>query len=130
MKTIEKEIQGLGMPWEEEYGYAQGVRNGDTVWLAGQVGHDDKGVLAIGMEAQMKQAYANIEKLLRGFDMKMDDVTEEVLYVLDIKTAFECRKEFGKEFYTEPMGIASTLIEVKGLVLPGQLIEIKIVAKK
>lgn len=130
MKTGEKEIQNLGMPWEEEYGYAQGVRNGDTAWLAGQVGHDDEGVLANGMEAQMKQAYANIKKVLNGFDMKMDDVTEEVLYALDINAAFECRKKFGKEFYREPMGIASTLIEVKGLVLPGQLIEIKIVAKK
>lgn len=130
MQTIEKEIQSLGMPWEEEYGYAQAVRNGSTVWIAGQVGHDGKGVLAVGMEEQVKLAYANIKKLLEGFDMKMDDVTEEVLYALDIKAAFEARKKFGKEFYTEPMGIASTLIEVKGLVLPGQMIEIKIVAKK
>jgi len=127
---MEKEIQGLGMPWEQAYGYAQAVKNGSTVWIAGQVGHDENGVLSIGTETQMKQAYANIKKLLEGFEMNPDDVTEEVLYVLDIKAAFEARKKLGKEFYNEPMAIASTLIEVKGLVLPGQMIEIKIVAKK
>lgn len=42
----EKKIQSLGMPWEKEYGYAQAVMKGYTAWLAGQVGHDDKGMLA------------------------------------------------------------------------------------
>ena len=130
MITNEKEIQSLGMPWEKEYGYAQAVKKGDTAWLAGQVGHDDKGLLAEGMEAQMIKAYANIKKLLAGFDMEMDDVVEEVLYVLDIGAAFNARKKHGKEFYPDPNRIPSTLIVVSGLTLPGQVIEIKIVARK
>jgi 2-iminobutanoate/2-iminopropanoate deaminase len=130
MKTSKKEIQGLGMPWEKEFGYAQAVKLGNSVWIAGQVGHDNKGDLAEGMEPQMKLAYNNIKKLLAGFDMTMDDVMEEVTYVLDINTAFEASKKLRKEFYSDPMQIASTLVAVNGLVLPGQLIEIKIVAKK
>jgi hypothetical protein len=31
--TINKEIKSLGMPWEKEYGYAQAVKVGDTVYL-------------------------------------------------------------------------------------------------
>ncbi|MEO8415630.1 MAG: Rid family hydrolase [Ginsengibacter sp.] len=130
MITEDKEVQSLGMPWEKEYGYAQAVMKGDTAWLAGQVGHNDKGLLAEGMEAQMIQAYANIKKLLTGFDMEMDDVVEEVLYVLDLAAAFEARKKHGNEFYPDPNRIPSTLIVVNGLSLPGQMIEIKIVAKK
>lgn len=130
METAKKEIQALGMPWEKEFGYAQAVKLGNSVWIAGQVGHDDKGVLAEGMEAQMNQAYNNIKKLLAGFNMTMDDVMEEVTYVLDINTAFEASKKLRKEFYPDPMQIASTLVAVNGLVLPGQLIEIKIIAKK
>ena len=127
---MEKEFQGLGMPWEKEYGYAQAVKSGSTVWVAGQVGHDENGILAAGMEAQVRRAYANIEKLLQKYDMSMNDVVEEVLYVLDVKAAFDARKKIGKEVYKEPMSVASTLIEVKGLVIPGQVIEIKIVAQQ
>ncbi|MBD0259851.1 MAG: RidA family protein [Cytophagales bacterium] len=130
MEVKEKEAKGLGMPWEAEYGYAQAVRVGNMVWLSGQLGHDDKGVLAEGMEAQMRQTYANIRRLLEAYGLTMDDVTEEVLYVLDTQAAFLARKKLGREVYADPMQVASTLIGVVGLALPGQLVEIKIVARK
>jgi 2-iminobutanoate/2-iminopropanoate deaminase len=130
MKAVKKETLGLGMPWEKEFGYAQAVKLGNSVWIAGQVGHDDKGRLAEGMEAQMKLAYDNIKTLLARFDMTMDDVMEEVTYVLDINTAFEASKKLRKAFYSDPMQVASTLIAVNGLVLPGQLIEVKIIARR
>lgn len=128
MKQDKKETQSLGMPWEKDYGYAQALKYGNKVWLAGQVGHDEKGKLADGMKAQMKQAYANIKKLLKGFDMTMNNVMEEVVYVTDLDAAFEARKSIGKECYEDPMLVPSTLIEVKKLSLPAQLIEIKIIA--
>lgn len=31
------------MPWEKEYGYAQAVQVGDTIYVSVQVSHDDKG---------------------------------------------------------------------------------------
>jgi hypothetical protein len=30
--SINKETMGLGMPWEKEYGYAQAVKVGDTIY--------------------------------------------------------------------------------------------------
>lgn len=130
MNSSEKQTQGLGMPWEDEYGYAQAVKIGEMVWLAGQVGHDENGQLADGMESQMLLAYKNINKLLMGFDFTMEDVAEEVLYVTDMQAAFAARKKYGKQFYTDPKKVASTVIVVSGLALPGQLLEIKIMAKK
>lgn len=130
MQHQDKEIQGMGMPWEDEYGYAQAVKKGDTVWIAGQLGHDDKGVLAQGMEAQMKQTYANIKNILSRYNMTMDDVVEEVLYVLDMQTAFEARRDNKTTFYTNPKSVASTIVVVSGLALPDQLVEIKIVARQ
>jgi enamine deaminase RidA (YjgF/YER057c/UK114 family) len=114
------------MPWEKEFGYAQAVKVGETAYLSGQLGHDENGVLADGMEAQMRQTYANIQTLLARFGMTTDDVVEEVLYVLDTNAAFAARKKLGKEVYPDPMRIPSTLIGVVGLALPQQLIEIKI----
>ena len=128
MNNGHKESQAFGMPWEDDYGYAQAVKKGDTVWISGQLGHDEKGVLAQGMEAQMKQTYANIQMLLSRFRMTMDDVVEEVLYVMDMQTAFEARKKYKAEFYSNPKSVASTIVVVNGLALPGQLIEIKITA--
>ena len=125
-----KEIQKLDVPWEKDYQYAQGVKRGDTVWLAGQLGHDDKGILATGMEAQVQLSYNNIKKLLTAFNLEMDDVVEEVLYVLDMPAAFEATKKLRQQFYKNPGEVATTIDAVRGLALPGQLIEIKIVAKQ
>jgi 2-iminobutanoate/2-iminopropanoate deaminase len=130
MNNTDKELLTLHMPWEEEYGYAQAVKKGNMVWLSGQLGHDDNGVLAQGMEEQTRLTYANIKKLLEGYHMTMDDVVEEVLYVTDMASAFAARKGYGRQFYSDPRRIASTIVVVSGLALPGQLIEVKIVACK
>ncbi|KAA0125959.1 RidA family protein [Chryseobacterium sp. SN22] len=128
MSQENKTAEGFGMPWEDIYGYAQAVKKGNTVWISGQLGHNEKGELADGMEAQMKQAYANIKELLSRFDMTTENVVEEVIYAMDMTTAFEARKNFKAEFYGNPKAVASTMVGVSGLALPGQLVEIKIVA--
>lgn len=130
MKNDDKKIAALGMPWEKEYGYAQAVKHRDTVWVSGQLGHDERGALHEGMENQMRQTYANIGNLLKGFDMGAESIMEEVLYVTEMATAFEARKKLGYEFYPDPMAVASTIVVVNGLALPGQLIEIKVVAQR
>jgi enamine deaminase RidA (YjgF/YER057c/UK114 family) len=54
------------MPWEKEYGYVQAAKVGDTIYVSGQVSHDDTGnIVGRGdMETQMRQAYSNIPKIL------------------------------------------------------------------
>lgn len=118
------------MPWEAQYGYAQALKLGDTVWLSGQIGHDEHGNVAGDMESQMRQAYANIQKLLAGYDMTMADVVDEVLYVLDNDTAFGARQLLGREVFPDPMQVPSTMIGVTRLNLPDLLVEIKVVARK
>ncbi len=84
--AINKETKSFGMPWEKEYGYSQAVKVGDTIYLSGQVSHDDKGDI-VGlrdMEAQMRQAYTNIQKLLAQYGATMDNVVDEVLFVTDM----------------------------------------------
>jgi len=129
MLNEKKEFSTFNMPWEEVYGYVQAVKNGDTVWISGQLGHNSEGVLLEGMENQFKQAYANIGTLLKGFGMKHDDIVEEVIYVTDMASGFEARKICGKSFYADPKRIASSIIGVSELALPGQMVEIKIIAK-
>jgi 2-iminobutanoate/2-iminopropanoate deaminase len=32
---MRKEVKGFGMPWEDEYGYAQAVKVDDTIYVSG-----------------------------------------------------------------------------------------------
>jgi 2-iminobutanoate/2-iminopropanoate deaminase len=129
--TINKETKSLGMPWEKEYGYAQAVKVGDTIYVSGQVSHDDRGnIIGPGdMETQMNQAYINVQKVLTQYGATMDSIVDEILFVTDMDAAFatagKCRE---KAFSGTPI-VASTIVQIQRLAFPDFLIEIKCVAK-
>ncbi len=81
------------------------------------------------MEAQMRQAYANVQKLLAEYGATMDNVVDEVVFVTDMREAFEAAKKCRKEIFSGQPVVASTIVEVKKLAFPELLIEIKCVAK-
>lgn len=124
-----KTFKTFDMPWEKVYGYVQSVKKGDTVWISGQLGHDMDGNLAEGMEKQFEQTYKNISALLSEFGLNANHVVEEVIYVIGMQEGFENRKKFGKDFYGDDCIVASTIVGVTELALPGQVVEIKIVAR-
>ena len=129
--AINKETKSLGMPWEKEYGYAQAVKVGETIYLSGQVSHDEEGNIVglSDMETQMRQTYANIQKVLSQYGATMDNIVDEVLFVTDMDSAFaaavKCRREV---FSTTPV-VASTIVQIQRLAFPELMIEIKCVAK-
>jgi enamine deaminase RidA (YjgF/YER057c/UK114 family) len=142
--SVKKEAKGLGMPWEKEYGYAQAVKVGDTIYLSGQLSHDDEGnlvgaapvndegrILDHGnMGIQMRQTYANATKLLGLFGATLDDVVEEVVYVTDMDAAMAAAGAVRKEAYgSDRPEVASTIFVTPRLAFAAQLIEIKFVAR-
>ena len=78
------------MPWEKEYGYAQAVKVGDTIYVSGQVSHDDNGnIVGRGdKEAQMPQAYTNIQKSLAKYGATMENIVDEIVFVTDTDAEF------------------------------------------
>lgn len=129
--TSAKETKTFKMPWESEYGYAQAVKAGDTIYLAGQVSHDAEGnFVGIGeMETQMRQAYANVAKLLREYGADMENIVDEVLFVTDMEAAFAARVKCRRDVFGEFPALASTIVQIERLAFPEFLIEIKCVAK-
>ncbi len=129
--TIRKEAKSLGMPWENEYGYSQAVKVGDTIYLAGQVGHDDKGnVLGVGnMEVQMRAAYANIEKVLAQYGASMDNVVDEMLFVTDMDAAFAARVKMKQGVFSGSPVLSSTIVQIQRLAFPQLMIEIRCIAR-
>jgi enamine deaminase RidA (YjgF/YER057c/UK114 family) len=129
--AIVKETKSLGMSWEKEYGYTQAVKVRNTIYLAGQVSHDDKGnIVGPGdMEAQMRQAYANIEKVLAQYGATIDNVVDEVLFVTDMDAAFAARVKCRQVVFAGKPQVASTIVQIQRLAFPELMIEIKCVAK-
>jgi enamine deaminase RidA (YjgF/YER057c/UK114 family) len=136
-------VENLGVPWEDAYGYVQAIQRGDTIYVSGQLSHQGSELVApapvdehgavrdfSAMGEQMRQTYLNAEELLRRFGASLDDVVEEVLYVLDIDAAFAVAGRVRKAAYRrEDPQVASTLVGVTRLAFPEQLLEIKFVAR-
>ncbi|NIO07564.1 MAG: RidA family protein [Deltaproteobacteria bacterium] len=129
--SIKKEVKSLGMPWEKEYGYSQAVKIGDTIYLSGQVSHDDKGnVLGEGdMEVQMRAAYANVKKVLAQYGASMENVVDEILFVTDMDAAFPARVKMKDEVFAGSPVVASTIVQIQRLAFPQLLIEIRCIAR-
>jgi enamine deaminase RidA (YjgF/YER057c/UK114 family) len=129
--TISKEAKSFDMPWEKEYGYAQAIKVEDTIYVSGQVSHDDKGnIVGRGdMETQMRQAYENIQKLLTQYGATLKNVVDEVLFVTNMDAAFAAAVKCRQEIFSGAPVIASTIIQIQRLAFPELMIEIKCVAK-
>jgi 2-iminobutanoate/2-iminopropanoate deaminase len=129
--TINKETKSLGMPWEKEYGYAQAVKVGDTIYVSGQVSHDDKGdIVGRGdMEVQMRQAYANIQNVLAQYGVKMENMVDETLFVTDMDAAFAAAVKCRQDVFSGTPVVASTIVQIQRLAFPELMIEIRCVVK-
>ena len=142
--TLKKEIKTFGMPWESQYGYVQAVKVDDTIYVSGQLSHDEQGNVVgaaplddsgkildhSNMETQMRQTYANAKKILGEFDATLDNVVEEVIYVTDMDQAMSVAGPVRKEAYrSDKPQVACTILVTPRLAFPTQLIEIKFVAK-
>jgi 2-iminobutanoate/2-iminopropanoate deaminase len=129
--TISKEAKSLGMSWEKEYGYSQAVKVDNTIYVSGQVSHDDKGkVVGRGdMEMQMRQAYANIKKVLAQYGATMNNIVDEVLFVRDMDAAFAARVKCKQEVFSGDPVLASTIVQIQRLAFPELLVEIRCICK-
>lgn len=134
-----KTVENHGVAWERAFGYVQAVQVKDTIYVSGQLSHDDDGKLvapaeldATGrpadfsqMEEQIRQTYVNAKTLLARYGATLDDVVEETLYVLDVPSAFAAASKVRKEMYgTDVPQCASNLIGVSALAFPEQIVEI------
>lgn len=81
------------------------------------------------MDAQMRQAYANVAKVLQQFNLTMNDVLEETLYVTDMPLALTAGPRVRREVYSEHPAVASMLVQVQRLAFADALVEIRVVAK-
>lgn len=115
---------------EKEYGYTHAVRIGDDLKISGAVSMNDSGLIVApgNMEQQMKNCYIDLQKILQHYGYTYDDVVAENVYTTNMAD-FISVSAFRNSIYKKqfPTG---TWLEVKGLAVEGQLIEIDMEAHK
>lgn len=124
------EYYNLRPKLEKDYGYSHAVKIGDDLKISGAVSMNDSGIIIApgNMEQQMKNCYSDLEKILKHYGYTFDDVVAENIYTTNMKD-FEKVSGFRNSIYKKqfPTG---TWLEVKGLAIEGQLIEIDMEAHK
>lgn len=95
--------------------YSQAACVGDTVFLSGQIALDPESgdLVAGGIEAQARRAFANLEAVCAAAGGSLDDVARVGLYLTDLGE-FSAVNAIMAEVFAEPYPARST-IEVSAL---------------
>ncbi|MFM0193070.1 RidA family protein [Paraburkholderia strydomiana] len=115
----------------ERIRYAPAVKVGNTIYVSGQVGRDEKMQLVGGREAQTVQAFENLKKVLEAAGASLSDVVDLTTFHTDMRDLplfLEIRDRY---LTTHPMpawtavgahmlgGTAGYIVEIKAVaVLP------------
>jgi 2-iminobutanoate/2-iminopropanoate deaminase len=106
-------------PGEDEFGYREAVRVGNTLYISGNVG---KGP----MPDAIRQTYESLGKVLAHYGLTFQHVVKETVFTTQLDALKEnraVRREFyGKEYP------ASSWIQIDRLFQPEYVIEVELVA--
>jgi len=111
---------------EQAYGYTHAVKIGNHIKVSGAVSMDDEGnPTAVGDFAQqMKNCYADLDKILKHYGCTFDDVLKEDVFTTDMPLFLE-HAAYRTEIYKNHFPTGSWL-GVKELALPELMIEIEL----
>ncbi|KUG06109.1 RidA family protein [Solirubrum puertoriconensis] len=121
-KSLNRQTFNLHAAGENQYGYAQAVLVGNTLYISGTV-HPGK-----TMAEQVAGIYRTLEKTLAHHGLGFQHVVKENVYTVDLN-AFPQENELRKKYYNGVYPTA-TWVEVKRLLMPSALVEIELIAMK
>ncbi len=105
--------------WEDEIGYRQAVRAGNTVFISGTVGSGP-------MPAAIREAYGILENTLKHYGLTFAHVVKETIHTTDIE-ALKANLPLRRSYYGKDFP-AATWVQVSRLYEPDHVIEIELVA--
>ena len=118
MSRSEKQVvQGQGVP--PVIGpYSAGVRGGDLLFVSGQGGIDpDTGQLAgEGFLEQARQAFRNLDAVLRAGGSRLDLVVNTTILITDFEVFGELNEVFAESFPDDPPARMTMQTQLPGAV--------------
>jgi enamine deaminase RidA (YjgF/YER057c/UK114 family) len=117
--ALQKEKFHFGRTQDDEAGYAQAVRVGNTIYVSGTVSStiDSAGITRL---------YSNIERSLAHFGATMQHVVKENLYTTDMVT-MKANNEYRKRFYKGDFP-AATWVQISRLYMEDLKLEVEVTA--
>jgi reactive intermediate/imine deaminase len=114
--------------WYEPYRISQAIRANGLIFVSGQAGIDESGrtVAAGDLDAQGRQAFANLTRVLGAAGASLSDVVKVTIMVTDM-SQLDVIIKLREEYFSEPYP-ADTLLQVARLAQPDWLIEIDAIA--
>lgn len=130
IKSETPEYFNLRPDIEKAFGYTHAVKIGDAIKISGAVSMDDAGTpTAKGdMAQQIKNCYADLDKVLKHYGCTFDDVVAENVFTTNM-AAFLKESAYRTTIYKKQFPTGSWL-EVKGLALPDFMVEIELEVHK
>lgn len=108
--------------------YSQGIKVGNTLYVAGQVGFTSEGKLdSSSVENECKQAINNVKAIVEAAGMTMQQVVKATLYVKDLKNFAKINEVYGSYFPQNPP--ARETVQIAALP-KGANFEISVIAVK
>jgi 2-iminobutanoate/2-iminopropanoate deaminase len=123
-----QEKRVIKLPGTEALPFSDGVIAGNTLYIAGQEGTDDKGKLAAGgISAETQAALANIERVVKSAGFELKDIVSVTVYLADIHEFGDMNQVY-KSVMPDPKPARAT-VQVAALVNNAR-IEISAIAVK
>jgi len=111
------------------YKFSQAIRvrhSQDLLFIAGQAGMDESGQIVQGLEAQIRQSFENIRRVVSGAGGSMANVIKITGYLRDMG-GLETYTKMVSEFFGNDLP-AATVVQVTALALEPLLVEVDAVA--
>jgi 2-iminobutanoate/2-iminopropanoate deaminase len=108
--------------------YSQGIKAGEFVFTAGQVGFDPQTGKLVegGIEAQTRQGIENVRAILEAAGTSLDNVVKTTVFLTNLAD-FQAMNAIYKGYFGEEQPPARSTIQVAGLP-GGAIFEIETIA--
>ncbi len=115
------------LAFQTQFGYAEAVRAGDTIYLSGVVAGPAPGEK--GLVPAYERAFAHIESILKRAGASWDDVVDITTYHVNIDAELADISTVKNRYVKAPFP-TWTAIQVSRLYEPSAVTEIKVIAHK
>ncbi|MCY3731929.1 MAG: Rid family detoxifying hydrolase [Rhodospirillaceae bacterium] len=107
--------------------YSPGILVGDTLYISGHLGRDPQTTELVegGIQAETRQAMANIQAVLSAAGMTLQDVVTVTAFITDVNDFPQFNEVYREYFPTDPPARAT--VEVAALNV-GAVVELQMIA--